>query len=47
MGFYSLSKNLEKHGLRMFHKEINSYDPSCGEFAFIHYKWSPERKSRT
>lgn len=40
--------NLEDHGLRLFHKEINArWDMGCVEFAFIQATWSPERKNYT
>eukprot|EP00607_Mallomonas_marina_P002424 CAMPEP_0182428430 /NCGR_PEP_ID=MMETSP1167-20130531/23023_1 /TAXON_ID=2988 /ORGANISM="Mallomonas Sp, Strain CCMP3275" /LENGTH=274 /DNA_ID=CAMNT_0024611353 /DNA_START=102 /DNA_END=926 /DNA_ORIENTATION=+ len=38
--------NIEKHGLRLFHKEVNArYDMNCMEFAFIQEQWTPSRKS--
>ena len=38
--------NLEAHGLRLFHKEINArWDMSCVEYAFIQEKWTPSNKS--
>lgn len=37
--------NLEKHNLRLFHKEANYWGQSCMEFSFIQKKWSPENKN--
>jgi hypothetical protein len=44
----SLSKlfnNIERHGLRLFHKEVNArYNLNCMEFSFIQENWSPSEK---
>lgn len=38
-----LFNNLEAHGLRLFHKEINArYDLNCIELAFVHKDWTPD-----
>ena len=38
----NLFENVEKHGLRLFHKEVNArYDMSCIELAFIQATWKP------
>jgi len=37
--------NLEGHGLRLFHKEINArWDMSAAELSFIQEKWTPFKK---
>jgi FkbM family methyltransferase len=46
-GFYKLQTvfdNVEKHGLRLFHKEANALNMQCMEFAFIQNLWQPETK---
>eukprot|EP01041_Mallomonas_annulata_P002409 gene2409-4678_t len=38
--------NIERHGLRLFHKEVNArWDMTCIEFAFIQENWSPSNKT--
>jgi hypothetical protein len=41
--YSKLFSNLELHGLRLFHKEINArYDLNCIELAFVHKNWTPD-----
>ena len=45
--FHQVVSNLESHGFRIFHKEVNIYAPIPGnvaEFAFIQREWLPEKK---
>jgi hypothetical protein len=44
----TIFNNIEAHGLRLFHKEINArWDMGCVELAFVQAGWTPQGKNYT